>query len=69
MVLVDDNFHYPLVLSNPLCDISELIFKVCRNPRENAKPNLEGKKTKTKQDVKKIGRQVLDICPKYGDQQ
>ena len=35
MMLVDDNFHYPLIPSNPLCDLSELIFEVFKNPREN----------------------------------
>ena len=49
MVLVDDNIHYPLIPSNPLCDLSELIFKVFKNPRENA-VFLEGNKTKTEHD-------------------
>ena len=35
-VLVDDNFPYPLIPSNSLCDLSEVIFKVFKNPCENA---------------------------------
>ena len=65
IVLVDDNFHYPLIPSNPLWDLSELIFKVFKNAV--LAKSREQYETKAEQDVKKIARQVLDICLKYGN--
>ena len=35
MVVVENTFYYPLLQSNPIFDLSELI-RILQNPRENA---------------------------------
>ena len=54
MVLVDDNFHYLLIPSDPLCDVSKLLFKVFKNPCENAVwAKFKGPITRTEPKFKK----------------
>ena len=63
MAVVENTFYYPLLQSNPISDLSELIWGL-QIPRENAvSAKFRGPQNENETEIQKMAQQVLDISP------